>query len=214
MISDADVAWNWTQAPMTRTNLSIAYRHGIFPWPMSQDPQEPLLWFSPRQRAILEMDHLHLSRSLKKAQRQYSSYLLTLNADFPAVIQACTHVKRDETWITPDMIVAYTDCSLHPVTHPYPLQTLSFELWEPHSPQPQLVAGLYGVLTQHYFSAESMFHLKSNASKVLILRALDYLQQHYQFNWIDIQTLSPHLESMGARDIPREEFLRRILPSG
>jgi leucyl/phenylalanyl-tRNA--protein transferase len=173
--------------------LLNAYSKGIFPWPI---PGYPLPWFSPDPRAILEFKHLHLARSLEKFLRK-CEWKVTFNEAFERVIEGCRKT-RTETWITPAMKRAYI--RLHELGH-----ALSVEVWEGR----KLVGGLYGVRLQHAFSAESMFHLEPNASKVALVRLMEKLKSE-GLDWIDIQQMSPHLKALGAREIPRREFLRKI----
>lgn len=178
--------------------LLDAYQHGIFPWPCGPDWQ-PIPWFSPDPRAILEFDQLHISRSLHRTLRKHL-FEVTCDQDFEGVIRSCAEVpgRRGATWLTPAMIRAYT--RLHHLGWAH-----SVEVWRHR----QLVGGIYGVAVGGAFSAESMFHLVSDASKV----ALVYLVRHLQargYQLLDVQELSPHLQRMGATAIPRKEFLRRL----
>jgi len=178
--------------------LLDAYHHGIFPWPCGPEGW-PIPWFSPDPRAILEFDRLHISRSLHRTLRK-RRFEITADRNFDAVIRACAEApgRRGATWITPAMIRAYT--RLHHLGHAH-----SVEVWL----QGRLVGGIYGVAVGGAFSAESMFHLVPDASKV----ALVYLVRHLQargYQLLDVQELSPHLERMGATAIPRKEFLRRL----
>lgn len=185
--------------------LLTAYGQGIFPWPITSEEQEyPLTWFSPDPRAILEFDRLHLPRSLKTFLKK-SPYTCTLDRDFEAVIRACASVPRPGqpgTWITPEMVEAYV--TLHRLGHAH-----SVEVWQPTRGAPRLVGGLYGVDAGGLFAGESMFHREENASKVGLLFMIEHLRSRGS-TWIDIQMLTPHLERLGARTIPRAEFLRRL----
>ncbi|HOM17495.1 MAG TPA: leucyl/phenylalanyl-tRNA--protein transferase [Thermoguttaceae bacterium] len=178
--------------------LLDAYRHGIFPWPCGPD-WWPIPWVSLDPRAILEFDRLHISRSLHRTLRK-RRFEITADRNFDAVIRACAEApgRRGATWITPAMIRAYN--RLHHLGHAH-----SLEVWL----EGRLVGGIYGVAVGAAFSAESMFHLVSDASKV----ALVYLVRHLQargYQLLDVQELSPHLKRMGATAIPRKEFLRRL----
>ena len=171
-----------------------AYRQGVFPWPIDG---LPMLWFCPRERAILEHHRLHVGASLRRARRR-TTLRLTIDADFPAVIRACATMPRPGppgTWITPDVLTAYTRLSRLGVAH-------SVEAWRAD----RLVAGLYGVDVDGAFAAESMFHRESDAAKLVLLHLADHLHAH-GVDWIDVQVLSPHLVRLGARAIPRAEFL-------
>jgi len=177
--------------------LLYAYRRGIFPWPMEG---YPLTWFSPPERAILEFRNLHVPRSLERARRQ-SRLHFTFDQAFSKVIRHCAQVPRpgqDGTWITSRMVTGYQ--ALHALGAAH-----SAEAWNGD----QLVAGLYGVDVDGAFAAESMFHLQANASKLLLLTLFEHLGRQ-GLDWIDIQVLTPHLEALGARAIPRSEFLERL----
>lgn len=177
--------------------LISAYRQGIFPWPVRG---LPLLWFSPPLRGILEFDRLHLPRSLRREWRR-TRLRFSIDEAFEQVIQACASVPRpgqEGTWITPEVIEAYTKLHRLGVAH-------SAEAWEGD----ELVAGVYGVDVDGAFTAESMFHRRSNASKMAFLYLVNHLRAR-GLDWMDIQVLSPHMARLGAREIPRREFLRRL----
>jgi leucyl/phenylalanyl-tRNA--protein transferase len=178
-------------------NLRRAYARGIFPWPVEG---WPLTWFSPQERAIIEFEHLKVPRSLAKVRRR-APYRLTIDAAFPAVIRACARAKRPEeqgTWITPDMLRAY--CRLHELGHAH-----SVEAWEGDA----LVGGLYGVDAGGAFAGESMFYLRPNASKLALLHLVERLQER-GLHWLDIQVMTPHMAALGARTVPRCEFLDKL----
>jgi leucyl/phenylalanyl-tRNA--protein transferase len=179
------------------TNLVRAYRLGIFPWPMNE---YLVPWCCPGERAILQFSELHVPRSLARAKRQMRFHF-TIDQAFPEVIEACASVKRNGesgTWITRRMIRAY--CELHQKGHAH-----SIEAWEGN----QLVGGLYGVDSGGAFSGESMFWYRPNASKLALLYLMEYLFQK-GLDWIDIQMMTPHMEALGAKSIPRSEFLRKL----
>ncbi len=182
-------------------SLELAYQNGIFPWPIEN---YPLTWFSPDPRAVLFFDELHLPRSLKRVANQ-NPFQHTTNKAFKAVIHACAEIPRGGTWITPEMIEAYSKLNELGLA-------VSTESWK----NKQLVGGIYGVLTRGVFSAESMFHTESNASKLALLHLIDHLKEK-NITWIDIQMQSPHMKSLGAKEIPRIEYLnllkRSLLPS-
>ena len=174
--------------------LIRAYRHGVFPWPVEG---LPLLWFCPRERAILELARVHVGRSLARARRR-STLRFTVDAAFPAVIRACADSPRpgqEGTWITPPILAAYTRLHALGVAH-------SVEAWRGDA----LVAGVYGVDVDGAFAAESMFHRESDASKLALLHLVDVLRAG-GLDWLDVQVMTPHLERLGARPIPRREFL-------
>ena len=174
--------------------LRDAYRHGIFPWPHEG---LPLPWFSPRRRTVLFFDELHVSRSLRRAQRN-TKLTFTIDRDFPAVIAACAEAERPEqdgTWIAPSIIEAYT--ALHRAGDAH-----SIEAWDGD----ELVGGVYGVHAGGAFTGESMFHRQSDASKLALLFLLDHLRARGA-SWLDCQVTTPHMESLGSREITRGRFL-------
>jgi leucyl/phenylalanyl-tRNA--protein transferase len=176
------------------TTLREAYRNGVFPWPADD---LPLLWFCPRERAILEFDRLHVGRSLARARRQ-SRFTFTIDAAFEQVIATCASEPRpgqDGTWITDEMLTAYVRLHRLGIAH-------SVEAWL----DARLVGGLYGVDTDGAFSAESMFYHEPYASRLALLHLIDHLRAR-GLDWIDIQVMTPHMARMGARNIPRREFL-------
>ncbi|HEY0099692.1 MAG TPA: leucyl/phenylalanyl-tRNA--protein transferase [Pyrinomonadaceae bacterium] len=178
-------------------NLLRAYERGIFPWPIEG---WPLTWFSPLERAIIEFKDLKVPRSLAKVRRR-APFRLTIDAAFRAVILACAGVARPDeqgTWITPQMLEAY--CRLHELGHAH-----SVEAWEGDA----LVGGLYGVDAGGAFAGESMFYLRPNASKLALLHLIENLQLR-GLDWLDIQVMTPHMKALGARTIPREEFLDKL----
>jgi leucyl/phenylalanyl-tRNA--protein transferase len=179
------------------SSLLLAYRQGIFPWPMDGIP---LAWFCPPERAILEWDQLHRPRSLMKAQRS-SGFAFTLDQAFPQVIRECSTSPRPGqrgTWITDEMIEAY--CTMHKLGHAH-----SVEVWK----DGDLVGGIYGMEAGGAFAGESMFYKASNASKLAILFLMEYLHSR-NLDWMDIQTLTPHMEHLGAREISRNAFLKKL----
>ncbi|WP_461449430.1 leucyl/phenylalanyl-tRNA--protein transferase [Mucilaginibacter sp.] len=174
--------------------LLLAYQNGIFPW-YSDD--SPILWFSPHERFVLYPDELKVSKSMRQILR-LGKFIITQNQCFADVIEACSQVERegqDGTWITYDMKAAY--CQLHQSGNAH-----SIEVWE----QGHLVGGCYGVQVGNVFCGESMFSKVSNASKT----ALIWLCQSGIYKLIDCQVHTEHLESMGARMIPREEYMNRL----
>lgn len=183
---------------LTTDTLLLAYAQGIFPWPMP--PLFPLVWFCPEERAVLEFCDLHVSRSLAKAQKKLP-YEITMDKAFEQVIKICSKTPRpnqDGTWITPAIISAY--CKLHSLGHAH-----SVEVWD----QGQLIGGLYGVEIKGAFAGESMFYRKPNASKLALLYLIETLERRGG-TWLDIQAMTPHMEALGAKLIPRDEFLKKL----
>lgn len=192
--SDDIVAVGGDLAPDT---LLRAYRRGVFPWPAEG---LPLLWFCPRERAVLDFGSLHIGGSLRRARRR-SALRFTIDRAFPRVIRACAKAPRpgqDGTWITPAMAAAYTRLHERGIAH-------SVEAWQGDD----LVGGVYGVDVDGAFSAESMFHELPDASKLALLHLVDHLRER-GLDWIDIQVMTPHMERLGAGVLPRAAFLRRL----
>ncbi len=180
------------------SSLLLAYRQGIFPWPIADDY---LTWFSPPKRAVVFLEHMHISTSLKKERRKNWARL-TINQAFAEVVESCAELtnRKDQegTWITPAIKEAYLEMHRAGYAH-------SIECWE----RERLVGGVYGVSLQAMFAAESMFFRKPNASKFCLWYLHDYLTAH-GVPWFDIQMLTPHMESMGAREIPRKDYIRLL----
>lgn len=174
--------------------LLSAYRQGIFPWSV-----KPLTWWSPDPRAVIELEHFHVSKSLARVVRQ-GTFELTVNQAFRAVMQACARSgpNRQGTWIGPEFIAAY--CRLHELGHAH-----SVECWR----QGSLVGGIYGVAAGGLFAGESMFHLVDNASKVALWRLVEQLRVR-GFALLDIQMVTPATRPFGAKEISRAEYLSRL----
>lgn len=178
--------------------LLVAYRSGIFPW----YNEEPILWWSPDPRFVLFPAELKISKSMRPILHR-PAFRFSINEAFTAVMEECMQVTRpgqDGTWINSDMIAAYT--TLHHRGY-----ALSAEAWEGK----KLVGGLYGVRMGQVFFGESMFSRQSNASKFAFIRLVQYLEQD-GVNMIDCQVYTEHLESLGARMIPRKTFIQNLVP--
>lgn len=182
-----------TGGDLSPKRLINAYTQGVFPWFSDGDP---LLWWSPNPRAIINIDELIINRSLAKFLRK-KPYTISINKCFERVINICADApfRRDDTWIVDDMIDAYIQ--LHSLGFAH-----SVEVWQDE----QLVGGLYGVAINGLFSGESMFYLKDNASKVALI-ALAELLKKQGVKFIDCQLQNPFLASMGAKEINRDNFL-------
>ncbi|TDF42109.1 leucyl/phenylalanyl-tRNA--protein transferase [Alteromonadaceae bacterium M269] len=184
-------------ADLSVPRLLKAYQSGIFPWYSHEDP---LLWWSPDPRAVINIGEFKPSTSLKKFHRKQTNLRVTKNEAFDHVIEACAHIPRQDngTWITDSMIEAYKTLHRNKAAH-------SIEVWF----DDELVGGLYGVGVGAVFCGESMFHKASNASKI----AFWYLNMHlahYNYQMIDCQLLNPHLSSLGVYEIPRVVFSKQI----
>jgi len=180
---------------LSAKRLLNAYQNGIFPW---FEDDNTILWWSPDPRFVLFPKDLKVSKSMKQVIR-YTDFVVTVNKDFNAVIAACAAAKRpgqDDTWITNGMIEAYTN--LHQLGY-----AKSIEVWLDNT----LVGGLYGVdLGNGVFCGESMFTKVSNASKVGFISFI----QNTNYKLIDCQVYTNHLESLGAIDISRDQFLKYL----
>lgn len=177
--------------------LLESYRRGIFPW---FETGQPILWWSPDPRTVLEPDDLKISRSLRKRLSR-GQFRVTADKDFAGVISACSEPRTytDSTWITPTMGTAYT--RLHELGWAH-----SFETWTGET----LVGGLYGIAIGKVFFGESMFARQSDASKVAFCHALRFLSER-GFELVDCQLPSAHLSRLGAKSMPRSEFLSHLV---
>ncbi|OOE43701.1 leucyl/phenylalanyl-tRNA--protein transferase [Salinivibrio kushneri] len=180
---------------LSPARLMSAYRSGIFPW-FGED--DPLLWWSPSERAVIQPADFHASRSLRKAAKK-SAYTITLNRAFETVIATCAAIRGPEqTWITDEMQVAY--CQLHQQGDAH-----SVEVWD----GAQLVGGLYGVSVGRVFCGESMFSKATNASKFALWQFSQYFAQQGG-RYIDCQMMTPHLASLGAKPWTRDAFITAL----
>ena len=178
-------------------SVLAAYRQGIFPWPVEK---LPLLWFCPAERGVLEFSALHLPRSLRRAHR-LSGLRFSIDRAFRAVIRGCAETPRpgqQGTWITPAVIQAYVRLHDLGIAH-------SVEAWAGEA----LVGGVYGVDVDGAFAAESMFYRHPNASKLALLHLISHLRGR-GLDWIDVQTLTPHMARLGAHLVGRDVFLDRL----
>lgn len=186
---------------LSSQRLLEAYRHGIFPW---FSHGQPILWWSPDPRMVLFPDELKISRSLAKRLKKHD-FEVRADTAFHEVIMACGNARREGqvgTWIVSEIVEAY--CKLHDLGYAH-----SVETWM----DGELVGGLYGVAIGKMFYGESMFHRTTDASKIAFVYLVHWLQRH-GFCMIDCQMHTSHLASLGAREIPRNEFaeiLRRLV---
>lgn len=173
--------------------LLLAYRQGIFPWYEGTH----ILWWSPDPRFVLFPNELKVSKSMQQLLKRHA-FTFTVNKAFPAVIEHCKTIKRhgqDGTWITDDVQRAYTE--LHRAGYAH-----SAEVWQNN----ELVGGLYGIRMGQVFFGESMFSKISNASKYAFISYVQLLKAE-NVQLIDCQVYTEHLESLGARMIPRNDFI-------
>ena len=182
---------------LSKERLLEAYRLGIFPW-YSDD--QPILWWSPDPRLVLDLKDFTISRSLRKTLKK-AIFQVTFDHAFEQVIQACALIPRaaqNGTWITEEMREAYIN--LHGLGYAH-----SVESWLGG----ELVGGLYGVSLGKAFFGESMFHLKTDASKVALATLVEKLKS-WDFHFIDSQMTTEHMIRLGAKELPRRIFLKRL----
>lgn len=177
--------------------LLLAYQKGIFPW---YSEEEPIIWHSPEDRFVLLPDELHISKSMQRVLNS-DRFKVTFDTDFSFIIHQCAVTDRKEqdgTWITGEMIKAYTELYYLGFAH-------SVEVWQDE----KIVGGVYGVSIGKCFFAESMFHTVSNASKFALIKLVDLLKK-YDFLFLDAQVFTEHVATLGAKEIPRNEFIRLL----
>lgn len=175
---------------LTTDIVLLAYKHGYFP--MADEEDGNIYWHSPDPRAIVPLQGVQVSRSLRQTIKK-GVFDVRINTACERVIEACA--QRHDTWISADIIDTYTN--LHRVGYVH-----SVESWY----NGELVGGLYGVSIGGAFFGESMFSMVSNASKVAFVALTEHLRQR-DFMLLDSQYINPHMESLGAREIPREQFM-------
>ncbi|MEJ2515226.1 MAG: leucyl/phenylalanyl-tRNA--protein transferase [Gammaproteobacteria bacterium] len=197
-----DQALNWPNGllaaggDLAPGRLLEAYRRGIFPW---YEEGQPILWWSPDPRAVMLPGDLHLSRRMRRVMRS-GRFSASLDRDFAGVLAGCArrHAPTVGTWITREMAEAYT--RLHQLGHAH-----SVEIYR----EERLAGGLYGLAVGRAFFAESMFSLVSDASKAALAHLWAVLEAE-GFAFMDCQLQTPHLASLGARELPRREFLALV----
>jgi leucyl/phenylalanyl-tRNA--protein transferase len=173
--------------------LLTAYRAGLFPMPYHR---RRIAWWSPDPRGVIPLDGLRVSRSLRKSCRLFE---IRIDTSFVTVMKACAGVRRTGNWITPPFVDAYT--ALHRLGWAH-----SVEAWTDDG---ELAGGLYGVAIDGLFAGESMFHRRTDASKVALVSLVDRLRDG-GYTLLDVQWLTPHLESLGAQALPRPEYLELL----
>ena len=177
--------------------LLSAYKMGIFPW---FNPNEPILWWSPNPRFVIIPSEIKISKSMKQVLRS-DKFKVTFDQDFIGVIKGCQNVPRpgqQGTWISEEIIESYYDLFKKGFIH-------SVEVWHNN----ELVGGLYGGVLGKCFFGESMFANMSNASKAGFITMAKNLEEH-DFELIDCQVYTNHLETLGAKMIPRMDFLKKV----
>ncbi len=199
-VDDADpeglLAWG---GDLNVETLLVAYKSGIFPWPVSV--RSPMLWFAPPKRAILKFDQLKVP---KRLERSFKKFHLSVDQDFKEVITSCARAKNRKgqkgTWITPKMIDAFIE-----------FHDAGFaQSFEARNANGKLVGGMYGVRIGNFFAGESMFHLETDASKFALVCAVRFLKEE-GLAWMDIQMMTPLLKTLGAQEITRKQYMTLLL---
>jgi len=182
---------------LSKDRILLAYSMGIFPW---YSDGSPILWWSPDPRLVLIPGELKISRSLSQVIRK-GVFSVTMDAAFDRVIRNCAEINRKGehgTWITEEMISAYISLQSAGYAH-------SVESWQ----SGELVGGLYGISLGKAFFGESMFAIKSNASKVAFVTLVENLRK-LDFSFVDCQVTTEHLKSLGAKEVGRKNFLQML----
>ncbi len=190
---DGILAWG---GDLTPSRLIRAYQNGIFPWYSSGDP---IIWWTPNPRLIMELNDFKISKSLKKSIKKFS---YKFDNDFEEVMRRCSTVERSDqagTWISEEIIEAYTTLHGMGIAH-------SIESYQDN----ELVGGLYGMVIGKVFCGESMFAQVSDASKSAYAVLIKHLIE-WGYEFIDCQVPTNHLKSLGAKEVSREYFLERLL---
>jgi len=190
--ADGILAWG---GDLTPSRLIRAYENGIFPWYNSEDP---IIWWSPDPRLIMELKDFKISKSLKKSIKKFE---YKFDTNFEEVMQKCKSTPRNDqngTWITDDIIEAYTTLHGMGIAH-------SIESYKDN----KLVGGLYGIVVGKVFCGESMFAHESDASKAAYTVLIKHLKE-WGYDFIDCQVPTDHLKSLGAKEVAREYFLDRL----
>lgn len=176
--------------------LLAAYRQGLFPMP-GESADAPVLWFSPVERGVLELDGLRVSRSLRRSVREFE---IRVDTAFEEVLEGCADPSRPQGWISGEVRRAY--CRLHDLGWAH-----SIETWR----DGRLAGGLYGVSVGGLFSGESMFHRETDASKVALVGLVELLRAGPPGDrLVDVQWQTPHLATLGITTLPRNDYLARL----
>ncbi|MDA3004332.1 MAG: leucyl/phenylalanyl-tRNA--protein transferase [Actinomycetota bacterium] len=185
-------------ADLEPETLIYAYRHGVFPMVSTEDLETTtnLIWWSPQMRAIIPLDGLKSSRSMRRSARKFE---IRVDTDFENVMRNCAAPHRDNGWITEEFIEAYV--RLHHLGWAHSIEVIDENGF--------LAGGLYGVRIGGLFAGESMFHIVRDASKVALM-ALVQMMKSSGMSLLDVQWLTPHLASLGAISVRRDEYLRLV----
>ncbi|MGI8433904.1 MAG: leucyl/phenylalanyl-tRNA--protein transferase [Nocardioidaceae bacterium] len=181
-------------ADLAPATLLSAYRQGLFPMPLAEF--RAMSWWSPRQRGVLPLASLRVTRSMRQSAKRYQ---VTVDKAYADVLDACGDPSRPGGWIDHEIKAAYT--RLHDLGWAH-----SLEVWSGS----RLVGGLYGVAVGGLFTGESMFHHARDASKVALMGLVDLLDDGVHGRLLDVQWATPHLESLGAVEVPRKRYLRLL----
>ncbi len=181
------------EPPFTADFLREAYARGFFPMPHPETNE--ILWFHPEPRTVMPLDGFHASRSLQRTLKK-ASFEIRVNSDFAGVMKACA--DRPDTWITNQFIDVYTQ--MHDAGDAH-----SLEVWQ----DDQMVGGVYGVSLGGAFFAESMFHKVTDMSKVALFHLVERMKGR-GMTLLEVQFMTPHLKSLGAVEIPRAQYMRRL----
>ena len=168
-----------------------AYSRGIFPW---YNEDEPILWWSPNPRSVFYLNEITISKSMKKLMKK-DFFRVSFDEDFVGVIKSCAKTRED-TWISDKFIETYGELHKMGIAH-------SVEVWK----EDKLVGGLYGLSMGKMFFGESMFSIEPNTSKLALIKLSEFLREN-EYEIIDCQVHNSHLESMGAKEIKRDDFIK------
>lgn len=185
-------------ADLEPETLIYAYRHGVFPMVSNENigTDSDLLWWSPQMRAIIPLDGLKVSRTMRRSAKKFE---IRVDTQFENVMRNCAAPHRDNGWITEEFIDAYV--KLHHLGWAHSIEVID--------ESGLLAGGLYGVRINKFFAGESMFHLVRDASKVALMALVETMMSS-NMSLLDVQWLTPHLASLGAVAIKRDEYLRRL----
>ena len=194
------------RAPIPVETLLLAYRSGIFPMADTREDHD-IFWVEPRDRAVIPLDGLHVSKSLRKVLRA-DRFEVTIDTAFGQVIRACSAPRpgHPESWISGRIVASYEQ--MHAAGHAH-----SIECWDNsrsgENGERTLAGGLYGVVFDKVFCGESMFSLSDNASKVALCWLVALLREA-GYELLDCQFITDHLASMGARELPQKDYLKLV----
>jgi leucyl/phenylalanyl-tRNA--protein transferase len=181
-------------ADLAPGTLLAAYRRGLFPMPLHRGG--PMAWWSPDPRGVLPLEGLRMTRSLR---RSCSRYEIRVDSAFSEVVEACASPRRPGGWINAEIRAAYGELRRLGWAH-------SVEAWDEHG----LAGGLYGVAVGGLFAGESMFHRRTDASKVALAALVELLRDGVPGRLLDVQWTTDHLASLGAIDVPRSRYLELL----